>query len=1767
MTKYNKISIMLLIFAVLFCIFTAMGAVSAEPTVSTNLTGGTYNTTQTVALTSNDTTATTYYANDTTDPRTSPTRIAYTGAITIDRTTTLRYASVDTLGNWSQLYLQNYVIGTGGLADTPWPTFQENNNHTGQSNYTGPQTNNTKWTYTTSKSIPGSPAIGADGTIYIGSTDRKLYAINPDGTLKWTFTTSNSYGKIEGSPTIGIDGTIYIADSSGSLYAINPDGTQKWNYTPSSSSIYGGIAIGVDGTIYFVDSNKKIYALNPDGTKKWEYFSPNDVYVGTPAIGSDGTIYIGNYDGNLYAFNCDGTVKWTYTTGDHIYYSSPAIGADGTIYFVCDNGDFYALNPDGSKKWNFTTGIKSYSRSPAIGAGGTIYIGYSTIFFALNPDGTQKWNYTISGGIRYSTIGADGTIYLSGGSVVALNPDGSLKWSYKTGSSTYGPPAIGSNGTLYFGAGDYKIYAIEDDFPEANFTITDTYPPSGWAPLTVHFKDTSYCPASWYWDFGDGTNSTEQNPTHTYTTPGNYTVSLTVSNPLGNSTKIQNDLVKIANTTPLTVDIDLPGGIYSTTQTATLNVNDPTATIYYTLDTTDPRSSSTRIQYTGALTLIEPLTLMFAAVNPEGYWSSLYTQNYIIGTANFTTTDTYPPSGWAPLTVHFKDTTVIFTPTSWYWDFGDGTNSTEQNPTHTYTTPGNYTVSLTASNDTVNSTITQSNYVRIADIAPLTVTSSLPSGTYNSTQATALIASDPAATIYYTLDTTDPRSSSTRIQYTGALTLIEPLTLMFAAVNPEGYWSSLFVQGYAIGNNGLTNSDWPTLGGNTNNTGQSNYVAGQTNTLKWSYTTGNNIYYSCPTIGTDGTIYVGSYDGKLYAINPNGTLKWIYSTGTSGTRIYGSALIGKDGTIYFGSYNRKFYALYPNGTEKWIYTAGGRIYGSPAIGTDGTIYFGADNSRVYALNPNGTLKWTFTTGTLFYSSPVVGADGTIYIGDNSKLYALYPYGTLKWSYATGGSIQGSPSIGTDGTIYVGIHNGNFYALNPDGTLKWNYTAGGGIYYAYPAIGTDGTIYIGNTNGNFYALNPDGTLKWSYVTGGSIYGSAVIGADGIIYFGSNDKKVYALNPNGTLKWTYSALNFVQGSPSIGADGTLYIGSHDKKLYAFKDQVPAADFIVTAANNGTLTVQFNDTSSYAATWAWDFDNDGTVDSTEQNPAFTYSNSGSYTVKLTVTNVAGSDDEVKYVTVDNVAPVPSADLASGSYNTDLTVNLSATDNMDSNPTIYYTLDGSDPTTSSTLYTGPINLNNEGTTTLKFIAVDFTGNISNVTERSYTIDKTMPTATANPVGGAYNDIQTVTITTTDINTTTTYYTTDGSDPQTSSTRTEYTGPITINTTTTLKFFAIDAADNPSPVYTETYTVNITPIDLKVESVTTSGNTATGVSNYTVTGLIQNYGSSVQNTFYVSYYLSTDQSKSSNDRYIGHATINGLNGWSSTNAQFNCTIPKDIAQGNYYIIAVADVTGLVSESNEANNNKTSNTTIFVWRPDIRVNSITTNGNTATGVSNYSVTGLIQNYGSFVSDTFYVSYYLSTDTTKSSNDRYIGHATVNGLDGWTTTNTQVNCTIPKDIAQGNYYIIAVADVTGVVPESYETNNNRASASSIFVWRPDLRVNSVTTSGNTFAGATNYTVTSSIQNYGSTAQDTFYVSYYLSTDTTKSSNDRYIGHATVNGLDGWTTTNTQFNCTIPQDITQGNYYIIAVADVTSLIPESYETNNIRVSSSRIYISKT
>ncbi|MBI4812845.1 MAG: PQQ-binding-like beta-propeller repeat protein, partial [Methanobacterium sp.] len=1000
--------------------------------------------------------------------------------------------------------------GTGGFADTTSGVKSSGDiSNTGLSNYTGPEVNTTLWNYTTGGSIESqvSPVIGSDGTIYIGSTDGKLYALNPDGSVKWTYTTGDKACGI----AIGSDGTIYVSGGyDNSLHALNPDGTLKWKYK-TRGNILGTPTVGFDGTIYVGSCDSNLYALNPDGTLKWNYTTENLIYGlgGGPAIGSDGTIYVecGGDFGKLYALNPDGTLQWYYTIGGNLD-GSPTISADGAIYVGGTNGAFYALNPDGTLKWKYSNGGSSYEydtmiHSSSIGPDRTIYFGCNNGYlYALNINGTQKWNYSIGKRISGSPlIGSDGTIYVGSydGKMYAFSSNGTLLWTYTTGGIIYGSAAIGANETLYFGSSDKNVYAIANTVCRANQT-------NGGAPLTVQFNASDVSPDSWSWDFGDGNSSTEQNPIHTYVNPGFYNVTLTVTRSNGQTRTVK-----------------FPQYIKA----------------YYS-----PVSNFTASTPWGSVPSVD---------------AAVYNQ------------------------IQFKDTSTNV-PTSWYWDFGDGTYSTGQNPTHAYTNTGTYTVKLTVTNP--GGSTSYSNVIRVR--GTISANSTLTDGTYNTTQSVNLTSSNSAATIYYTNDTTDPRTSSTRVKYTGPINIIKTTTLRYAAVTSTGKWSPLYVQNYVIGTGGLINSSNPTYQGDNNNTGQSEYTGPQTNTTKWNNSEIISIQDTCVVIGLDGTIYSGSGNGYLYALYPTGVIKWFYYSGSSLQVTTPS--IGKDGTIYILAAGY-LQAIETDGTLKWKVQVYSTNLVSPTVGTDGTIYITSyDNSgfldtALYAINPDGTVKWNTTiadAGTI-YGNLAIGSDGTIYV-PGTNFYAVNPDGTIKWSYAFVDHQYSSPSIGPDGTIYILGYSGTYkgkvaalYAFNPDGTVKWTYktkTAN----YGTAAIGSDGTIYLLDA-GNLIAINPDGTQKWNCSVKSSLC-SPVIAANGIIYCG-----LTAVNPDGTILLNYTGVTS-NGNPTIDSDGTMYIGTSNG-LYAFRDV--AAKFSYTTGLN-PLVAQFNDTSTSATSWIWNF-GDGT------------------------------------------------------------------------------------------------------------------------------------------------------------------------------------------------------------------------------------------------------------------------------------------------------------------------------------------------------------------------------------------------------------------------------------------------------------------------------------------------------------------------------------------------------------------------------------------------
>jgi len=320
-----------------------------------------------------------------------------------------------------------------------------------------------KWRYMTRHAITSSPAIGPDGTIYIGSHDSCLYAVRPQCVLGWRYQTG---GLVWVSPAVAADGTVYFRSNDGYLYALNPDGSFKWSHEIGTSVTCSPV-IGSDGTVYVGSDDGNLHAFSADGTLKWQYPTLWSI-TGSPAIAADGTLYFGSYD-TVYALNANGTPRWRCRVGG--WPGSAAIAADGTIYVGSRDSGLYAIDPAGTTAWRCPLSGEARNE-PAIAADGTIYIGSSVgILYAVNPNGTNRWDYATGGPISSTpAIAADGTLFFGSEDeyVYALNPDGSLKWKYQTGDGVESSPAIADDGTIYVGSSDFHLYALWSPSPLAD---------------------------------------------------------------------------------------------------------------------------------------------------------------------------------------------------------------------------------------------------------------------------------------------------------------------------------------------------------------------------------------------------------------------------------------------------------------------------------------------------------------------------------------------------------------------------------------------------------------------------------------------------------------------------------------------------------------------------------------------------------------------------------------------------------------------------------------------------------------------------------------------------------------------------------------------------------------------------------------------------------------------------------------------------------------------------------------------------------------------------------------------------------------------------------------------------------------------------------------------------------------------------------------------------------------------------------------------------
>lgn len=293
-------------------------------------------------------------------------------------------------------------------------------------------------------------------------------------------------------------------------------------------------------------------------------------------------------------------------------------------------------------------------------------------------------------------------------------------------------PSVGGPGVNRVETNVFQVIGLKTApiLPPAPVAAFNAAPLTGVSPLSVSFSDVSTGTiTSWLWDFGDGSLSTLQNPSHLYGV-GTYAVSLTVTGPGGSNTLTKPALIGVTAAPPPAPVAQFNAAPLS--GTAPLNV------AFTDASTGSISSWSWSFGDGGTSTLASPSHSYAAAglysvsltVTGPGGSNSITKPNLIQVNgapppAPVAAFNAAPLSGNVPLTVAFTDASTGAI-SGWSWNFGDGATSTLQSPSHVYSAAGIYSVSLTVSGAGGSNTLLRANLITASNPAPVGLTISNP---------------------------------------------------------------------------------------------------------------------------------------------------------------------------------------------------------------------------------------------------------------------------------------------------------------------------------------------------------------------------------------------------------------------------------------------------------------------------------------------------------------------------------------------------------------------------------------------------------------------------------------------------------------------------------------------------------------------------------------------------------------------------------------------------------------------------------------------------------------------------------------------------------------------------------------------------------------------------------------------------------------------------------------------------------------------------------
>lgn len=340
-----------------------------------------------------------------------------------------------------------------------------------------------------------NPALGPDGTLYIGGLDKKVYALDSrTGSVKWSSLTDHpNYcgAAVDGTSMVYIGSSRFMGDS-GKIYAFDAQsGEKKWEVQTSEIAV--APVIGPDGTVYVMD-DWSLFALDPHGGNLIWKIVHGTFQLLPPVVGQDGTIYLMTGAGLRAIHGKTGETQWTLpsaTPHDMDLSGASALDDNGILYVgmelegegnSADPFQFHAIDSrTGKSEWSAyrDNSFHRFSSGPVIGPDTTIYAGNNSgkVCAFDGASGARKWSTDIGNKRIYSrlNLGIDGVVLVYGHwelddnpfppgvstehheridiseSLYALSSEtGKILWKYnfRMGNRS-ASPVVGPDGTLF----------------------------------------------------------------------------------------------------------------------------------------------------------------------------------------------------------------------------------------------------------------------------------------------------------------------------------------------------------------------------------------------------------------------------------------------------------------------------------------------------------------------------------------------------------------------------------------------------------------------------------------------------------------------------------------------------------------------------------------------------------------------------------------------------------------------------------------------------------------------------------------------------------------------------------------------------------------------------------------------------------------------------------------------------------------------------------------------------------------------------------------------------------------------------------------------------------------------------------------------------------------------------------------------------------------------------------------------------------------------